>query len=148
MTLSAMSSAEVQYHFHSAAQLLIAERDGIAVGVLPWTQEGNIIHLYQQISPTEFFFACVAPHERRKGIGSEMATRMRQHFSRDDGWEVRTSKILTPEIADYFYREGKDDRREGWFDFTGVAGGEDIGTQGVMAALSMAQTHLDELLST
>lgn len=137
-----MSSSEVEYRFVEERQMLIAIRDGRAIGLLPWMTDGQTVYLYQE-NDHGIISACVAPHERRKGIGSEMATRMRAHFPREDGWTIRTSELLTPQIADHFYREGKDDRREGWFDFTGQAGASGLSTIEVTGVLALAQDAID-----
>ena len=118
--------------------MVIAALGERAVGVMPWRIDGQTVHLG---------FTCVAPDQRRKGIGSGLASTGRVRFPRDDGWEIRTSEAITPLMADHLWRDGKDERREGWFDFTGVAAMDDFATPQIMDALSEAQANLDSLLS-
>ena len=130
--------SEVTFHIDETNQQVIAEKDGVAVGVMPWTLEGQIVHLG---------FTCVTAHERRQGIGSGLATTGRQRFPKEEGWEIRTSTALSPSMADHLWREGKDERREGWFDYTGTERTNDYATAAVTAALEKVQEDLDALLN-
>lgn len=128
--------SEINYHIDETNRQVIAEKEGVAVGVMPWTLEGKVVHLG---------FTCVAAHERRQGIGSGLATVGRQRFPKEEGWEIRTSEFLAPLMADHLWREGKDERRESWFDYTGEQKTNDYSTAEVTLALEKAQHDLDNL---
>ena len=142
-----MNSSDVVYHFDEADRMIIAERAGHAVGMLPWTVSGQIVHLYQLQSGDRLLFTCVAPHERNRGIGTQMATLMRERFPREDGWQTRTSDAITPALAAHVYDGETSLIRDEWFDFTGEPNTPDYPTVEVTNALEIAQRNLDRILA-
>lgn len=133
--------SEVIYHIDEEGRQVIAERDGEAVGVMPWTLDGKKVIIGVAGRPV-----VVAAHERRKGIGSGLATTGRERFPREDGWEMVTTTAISPLLRKHLYAKGKADRRNNWFDYVGPEDTTPIPTPTVTQVLNLAQQDLDRLL--
>lgn len=129
--------SEVIYHTDEVSQQVIAERDGQAIGRLPWTVEGQRVTMG---------LICVAPPERRKGIGLTMITKVRDRFPREEGYELVTTPAMTEMGLRSVWKEGKDNRRESLVDEAGTKFASPISTPRVIQELNLAQMELDRIL--
>ena len=129
--------SEVIYHTDEVSQQVIAEREGRAIGRLPWTVDGQRVTMG---------LICVAPPERRQGIGLTMITKVRERFPREDGWELVTTPAMTELGLRSVWAEGKDERRESLVDEAGTGQATPISTPQVIQQLNLAHMELDRIL--
>ena len=124
-----MNPSEVTYHLDEDGGMIIAERNGTAIGMLPWSISGDTAYLYQSITDNRYLRACVATDERESGIGAEMASLFVERYPAEDGWRTETG--------------GRDD----WLDNIDAPDTDAISTIEVTETLKIAQGNLDRILA-
>lgn len=128
-------------HIDHENQQIIAERDGVVIGVMPWIVDGTQVTFGIPERPV-----CVAPHERRKGVGSAMTTLARQQFPREEGYVVSTTSHMSEIMRNILDRPSVETRRNEWFDTVHDGEATPVATGTVQQILAEVQEDFDRLI--
>lgn len=133
--------SEVRYHIDEEGRKIIAERDGTVVGIMPWEIDGKSVTFGRAGSAV-----CVAPQERRKGIGTAMTNLAREKFPREQGYIIGTTPAISETMRSVLNRPSMETNRDAWFDSIGSGTASELTTPDVQRLLNLAQQDLDRLL--